>query len=392
MGFHDRGIRRGALSYATQAGWSLDSSTSVAAITPRNRSWDGVIAVPAPYREGLNDYLDSLVDIPIVYIDPLEIVSDKVAVLTDHRVTGHQMAEYLIEQGFKHIAFCGGKVGTSHDNRNRREGVREACDIMGIPFYDVNRGKGDQPWDEDMAQSIMDLPKPLGICAINDLVADIAIRATLGLGLDIPSVVSVVGAENDEDLCEYCPKQISSLEGNAFKQAEAACKLLAQWMASGTRPIPHQVVVPPGEMIERESTGFPKTQNKKIRKALERIEIGYANASFCAEMVIEDLPCKKSSAYSLFKKECGTSISKYIAQRRLRRARILLASTDLSIQTIAQQSGFGNSRQLTALFNRELGTAPSVYRETNIISPEKKPSVDEEVLEVEMPPLSITGV
>lgn len=393
MGFQDRGIRRGMLSYATKAGWSLDSSTSTASLVPRNQNWDGVVALPAPYFHELNQYLDSLVDVPIVYVDPLALESDETAIFTDHRATGHLMAEYLIDQGFKHIAFCGGKVGTSHDNRVRREGVMEACEIMGIPFYDVKRGEGgDKPWDEDMAQSILELPKPLGICAVNDRVADIAIRATLGLGLEIPSVVSVVGADNDVDLCECCPVQISSLEGNSFKQAEAACELLANWMASGTRPNPHQVVVPPGEIVERASTGFPKIANETIRKALERIELGYANASFCADLVIADLPCKKSSAYTLFKEECGTSISKYIAQRRLRRARILLASTDLSIQEIAQQSGFGNSRQLTALFNRELGTAPSVYRAMRVTSSARKNPADGASPKIEVRPLAITGM
>lgn len=364
MGFHDRGIRRGAISYASQAGWSLDSSTSVSSVIPANRAWDGVIAVPTPYAPELNEYLAGLDSkTPMVWIDPLDASPDLVSAHTDHRAMGHIAAEYLIEQGLRHVAFCGGLV-EYHDSAERELGVRETCEIMGIPFYRIDRCQlGDNPVDHVMLESIRALPKPVGICVVNDRVADILIRSVMRLGLDIPEEVSIIGAENDMDLCELGHVGITSVDGNTFHHAEIVCQILDHWMQSGEPPESGHLVLPPGEVIERESTGFPRYDNPEIQKALMLIHQDFADPELNPNVIIEKLSCGKSAAYALFQRECGLSISKFITKRRLRSARLLLATTHLPLRKIAKESGFSGPRQLVDAFKRELDMTPTEYRE-----------------------------
>jgi LacI family transcriptional regulator len=50
---------------------------------------------------------------------------------------------------------------------------------------------------------------------------------------------------------------------------------------------------------------------------------------------------------------------------QLNRVRELLASTDLSLEAIAERTGFVHSEYLSVVFKRETGTPPSRYRAVN---------------------------
>lgn len=53
---------------------------------------------------------------------------------------------------------------------------------------------------------------------------------------------------------------------------------------------------------------------------------------------------------------------RWLHRERSRRARHLLETTDLPVESIAQRTGFGSASALRRHFGRELGTTPSTYR------------------------------
>ncbi|ADG76502.1 transcriptional regulator, AraC family [Cellulomonas flavigena DSM 20109] len=65
-----------------------------------------------------------------------------------------------------------------------------------------------------------------------------------------------------------------------------------------------------------------------------------------------------------FRDETGLSPSRWVAQQRLERARHLLEATDLPIDQVAEQSGFGTGATLRVQMSAALGIAPSAYRGT----------------------------
>jgi transcriptional regulator GlxA family with amidase domain len=65
-----------------------------------------------------------------------------------------------------------------------------------------------------------------------------------------------------------------------------------------------------------------------------------------------------------FRAEVGMSPNRWITQQRLRRARHLLESSDLPIEHVAQECGFGSAAALRQHFRAELGVAPLTYRRT----------------------------
>ncbi|YCK42814.1 helix-turn-helix domain-containing protein [Actinomadura sp. ATCC 39365] len=63
-----------------------------------------------------------------------------------------------------------------------------------------------------------------------------------------------------------------------------------------------------------------------------------------------------------FRGEVGSSPQKWLAQRRLAHARLLLESTDLSVARIAAACGLGDPVALRKHFNTYLGLSPLAYR------------------------------
>ena len=63
-----------------------------------------------------------------------------------------------------------------------------------------------------------------------------------------------------------------------------------------------------------------------------------------------------------FHREVGSSPRDYITQRRIERAKRLLADTSRSITDMAMELGFSTSAYFTAVFHRETGTTPTEFR------------------------------
>ncbi len=84
------------------------------------------------------------------------------------------------------------------------------------------------------------------------------------------------------------------------------------------------------------------------------------------------------SGYSLwhmqkiFKEVTGTSLGKYIRQRRLAGAIHLLCTSDRSIFDIALDFGFGSQSHFTYMFRKEYGITPFDFRQNQDIELETK--------------------
>ncbi|MGW0699592.1 GlxA family transcriptional regulator [Streptomyces sp. NPDC002867] len=65
-----------------------------------------------------------------------------------------------------------------------------------------------------------------------------------------------------------------------------------------------------------------------------------------------------------FREEAGVSPGQWITQQRVERARHLLESTDLSVDQVARDAGFGTAQSMRQHLQSALGVPPTVYRRT----------------------------
>lgn len=86
---------------------------------------------------------------------------------------------------------------------------------------------------------------------------------------------------------------------------------------------------------------------KAISLALISSELGYSETLISHE----------------FKKKYGIAPMKYVINRRISQAQLLLHSTDMKVTEVARKVGYSNSNYFITLFTREVGMSPEKYRE-----------------------------
>ncbi|MGW3242103.1 GlxA family transcriptional regulator [Streptomyces sp. NPDC001070] len=65
-----------------------------------------------------------------------------------------------------------------------------------------------------------------------------------------------------------------------------------------------------------------------------------------------------------FREEVGTSPGQWLTQQRVERARNLLESSDLSVDQVAREAGFGTAASMRQHLQTALGVSPTAYRRT----------------------------
>jgi len=68
------------------------------------------------------------------------------------------------------------------------------------------------------------------------------------------------------------------------------------------------------------------------------------------------------SLHRRFRSQLGTSPLQWLLRARIQRARHLLETTDLSVERVASEAGFGSAVTMRHHFGRLVGTAPQGYR------------------------------
>lgn len=72
-------------------------------------------------------------------------------------------------------------------------------------------------------------------------------------------------------------------------------------------------------------------------------------------------------ASKLFKKETGISFKNYVIKKRIEAAKNLLRTTDLPINTVSDNVGYGNYSYFTRLFKKVTDMTPNEYRNADIV-------------------------
>jgi transcriptional regulator GlxA family with amidase domain len=70
-----------------------------------------------------------------------------------------------------------------------------------------------------------------------------------------------------------------------------------------------------------------------------------------------------------FRERTGDSPGRWLLRQRLDHARALLETTDLGVDVVAEQSGFGSATSLRRHFREQLGTSPRRHREQFAVQP-----------------------
>lgn len=82
------------------------------------------------------------------------------------------------------------------------------------------------------------------------------------------------------------------------------------------------------------------------------------------DMLAERVAMSRRTLTRHFQKATGMSIGEWITTERLRRSQTLLESSELTVEQVAEQSGFQSSITFRQIFREKLGVSPVEWRKT----------------------------
>lgn len=102
-------------------------------------------------------------------------------------------------------------------------------------------------------------------------------------------------------------------------------------------------------------------EEERIKKILTFIQEHYSEKLTVAR-IAGCVPISERECYRLFQNRLGTTPAEFLLSVRLKKARVLLSSTQKSIVEVALESGFSNSSYFGKLFRQQYLMSPGEYR------------------------------
>ena len=184
--------------------------------------------------------------------------------------TGRLVAQFFLERGFRNFGFFGFNDVCWSDERC--EGFRREIEAAGFgdSFYAYRMQEIHMVWyyqRNRLREWLRSLPKPIAIMACDDNQGSNLIEACHGLGIRIPSEVSVMGVDNDESLCSLGSTTLSSVQIDIEEGGRETAALVERLVADPSAPV-EDVVLKPVKVVSRMSTAAFATDDQQILKAI----------------------------------------------------------------------------------------------------------------------------
>lgn len=304
-------------------------------------------------------------DFPLVnlagHLKPSSIPS----VMVNHYRIGEMAAEFLVQRGFRRIAYYG--TSNMWYSQQRFEGFSTAAKRTGAQchvFMSDTLNASNQRWRDQhraLLRWLRGLKPPVGILASIDLRAAMVVDACLEAGLRVPDDVAVMGVDNDPAVCELGAVPITSVARNDWEVGWEAAALLDRLMNGEAVP-DTPIFVAPEHVVQRASTEAFAVDDAFVADLLAEMR-ARIDKPFGVEWLMEKTGRSRRWLELHFRKAVGKSPYAVVNQLRVAKAQELLASkTRMSLTDIAAQCGFSDLRRFRIVFRQATGVLPKTFR------------------------------
>lgn len=326
------------------------------------RNWDGDGILTRTFTPEMGKLIDAT-GLPAVELRTINFGGDRSYVGMDNHLIGSMVAEHFHERGYRQFAAY--SLHTEQFFIERVQNFVSAVEAYGGRCAQLPEAKSDSATDWEKSQArlvawVKELPKPVGIFAANDQLGVRLLEACRRAGVAVPEEVAVVGAENEETLCTFSTPPLTSVRFDGQTVGYAAAEMLDQLMR-GRRLKRRSVLVPPRGIVVRHSSDGLVINDPLIAHAARLIREN-ALTGFNVDDLCRRLNASRSTLDRRMKATLKRSPKEEILRIRFREVERLLRETDLTIDTIAEQTGFAHSHYLQAAFKEQRGCTPGEWR------------------------------
>ena len=356
---------RGIARYAREAGWQLDLSPSYLGLSSYPVPADGMITFFHADSPMAGFIRKRAQEIPVVDMTGQADDLQAALVLPDNRAIGRMGARHLLERGYGTLAYV--SIWGIFSERERLAGFKSEVELAGKRFMvldyqtrpDAERGLDQQAW---LRESLKRLPKPVAVMPLSDPVAMKVLCACSEAGIQVPDEIAIIGADNDDLICDFASVPLSSVDSDMEKVGYEAAALLDRLMAG--EPAPRDpVLIAPKEVVPRRSTDMLAVSHPALVRSVRFICDHYRKPIQTRDVVAAS-GMSRRGLYKLFASELNSTATREITKLRLKHAVRLLKGTRIKTAAVAEESGLGNYIQLHRLIKRHLGMSPGALRKS----------------------------
>lgn len=362
---------QGAVRYANKAKWQLQVIEDAAAAPSKKRLlsfWkpdgcivdcggDGTVFLPKDFR-----------GIPTVFIDcPPHVLTDDIdSVSNDSKSSAELVARELIGLGRSHYAFVSANVRREWSDIR----LKTFCEILSLHgkkcnVFDHKASDAHDPRYQGKLQNwLRELPRPLAVFAADDSVARATVTAAIWAGLSVPDDVATISIDNNKLLAlSSCPT-LTSVQIDFEHAGFLAASALAQRFENPSLPAA-RITFGPLHLFRRASSVSGIRHDSQTEAAREFIRREVANG-INARDVVALYSCSRRMADSRFRAATGHSILEEILSERMSIVQMLLLREEITLDRIAELSGWKSTSSLRQFFKKRTGLSLSDWRRRNL--------------------------
>ncbi|TWF39984.1 AraC family transcriptional regulator [Chitinophaga polysaccharea] len=300
--------------------------------------------------------------VPLIILPHTSPYVEQVNVWGDNYAVGDLAAAYFIPKGYSNFAFLGFK--DFKWSQEREAAYVKYIENAGYGVHSFNFDNTHLLWEDlpgKLAKWLARLPRPCAVFSVTDELSTQLLEAAKTLGIRVPDDLSILGADNDEMICEISSPTLSSIDHNARLAGTQAAMALSRWIEFKERP-PGIIGMKPTAVIARNSTNAMAVNDEQVRVALHYI----ANAAPVKDITVLDVVKATTLSRRALEKRfhllLQSSILEEIKKVRVERIKYLLEHSRFTVQQIACEMNFRNLDNITRYFRGYAGITPKIYR------------------------------
>ena len=287
----------------------------------------------------------------------------------NYKETGTMAANFFAKKRFQNFAFYGHK--NFYWSKGKAEGFRQAVEKIGGNYYyfesEVLNGTEWSPCHIELNNWLTSLPKPVAIFACDDSFALQVSEMCKINNINIPNEISLLGADNDELICNLSYPSISSIVTDDENAGYNMGKMLHRLISTKKNTL-FDIEVKPIRIALRQSTEKYNISDKYILKIVNYIVENTTSQLFIDELT-KIVPLSRRNLEIKFKNAMGKSIYQFILDNKIECLSNILLTTDKNLLDISEELGFNDVRNLYRTFKKQTGYTPIDFRKKHSALP-----------------------
>ena len=338
---YDAEMQKGIVDYGRTQDWQVQVVSP--SHGPVYQFWkgDGIISCLSTDR---NDPMTQFVlNFPGPKVELSKYFEDEgfARVFEDSQKIAELSARYFIDKGFRHFYYLSEQKFWATEDRGfyfRQELQKHGFDCE-MTFLRADVSDWSKCFDY-LGEKLKSLPKPCAIFCGFDREAQWAAQVAQSLNIQVPETLAILGTANHRMICEWGDVAISSVDSNRRFWCYRAGEVLNEMFEGKVKP-EDTFLIPPKEIVERQSSDIASVADRELGKALKFISQHLDKNLTVADVAME-AGVSISTLSRRFKEFRGQSFKQEVNAMKIHEAKKLLREGKLSAVTIAEKLAFSS--------------------------------------------------